>query len=114
MKNGTYKMLLIALLTLTFSSCNNDDDNNELFNAVVIGKGLDCGDSFLIKFNENTAGLPNSIDNTYYEINLPNEFKVAGKEIKVDFREPKENEYFPCTTIGIGYNLIYIIAATSK
>ncbi|RXJ45771.1 hypothetical protein [Gelidibacter gilvus] len=114
MKNGTYKMLLIAIMTFTFYSCNNVDDNNELFNAVVIGKGLDCGDSFLIKFNENSPGLPSSIDNTYYEINLPNEFKVAGKEIVVDFRKPKENEYFPCTTLGIGYNLIYIISAKSK
>ena len=110
------KKISLILIGFTFilTSCNNDDDNNELFNAVVIGKGLDCGDSFLIKFNENIKGLPNSIDNTYYEINLPNEFKVAGKEIKVDFREPKENEYFPCTTLGIGYNLIYIISAESK
>ena len=28
MKNGIYKIMLIAILSLTFSSCNNDDDNN--------------------------------------------------------------------------------------
>lgn len=109
------KIFTLLLLGILISSCsNNDDDNNELFNAVVIGKGLDCGDSFLIKFNENIKGLPNTIDNTYYEINLPNEFKVAGKEIKVDFRDPEENEYLICTTLGPGYNLIYIISAESR
>jgi hypothetical protein len=29
MKNGIYKMLLIAILSLSFNSCNNDDDNND-------------------------------------------------------------------------------------
>ena len=29
MKNGIYKIMLIAILSLTFSSCNNDDDNNQ-------------------------------------------------------------------------------------
>lgn len=109
------KIFTLLIIGILISSCsNNDDDNNELFNAVVIGKGLDCGNSFLIKFNEGIKGLPNTIDNTYYEINLPNEFKVAGKEIKVDFRNPKENEYFPCTSLGPGYNLIYIISAESR
>jgi len=91
-------------------SCNKDDDDNYSFNAVVIGKGLDCGNSFLIKFDENVTGLPTTIDNTFYEINLPNEFKVEGEKIKVKLREPQENEFFPCTTLGPGYNLIYIIS----
>ncbi|MFK5958691.1 MAG: hypothetical protein QM495_07440 [Lutibacter sp.] len=110
------KKISLILIGFTFLliSCNNDDDNNELFNAVVIGKGLDCGDSFLIKFNENITRLPNTIDNTFYEINLPNEFKEEGKEIKVDFREPKDNEFLLCTTLGPGYNVIYIISAKSE
>jgi hypothetical protein len=112
------KKISLVLIGFTFLlfSCNKDEENNnnELFDAVVIGKGLDCGDSFLIKFNENIPGLPNTIDNTFYEINLPNEFKEDGKEIKVDFRETKDNEYLICTTLGIGYNAIYILSAKSK
>ena len=110
------KKISLILIGFTFLliSCNNDDDNIELFDAVVIGKGLDCGDSFLIKFNENITGLPNTIDNTFYTINLPNEFKEEGKEIKIDFREPINNEFLLCTTLGPGYNAIYIITAKSK
>ncbi|SRX72822.1 hypothetical protein [Aequorivita antarctica] len=29
MKNGIYKIILIAILSLAFNSCKNDDDNNE-------------------------------------------------------------------------------------
>lgn len=110
------KKISLILIGFTFLliSCNKDDDNNELFNAVVIGKGLDCGNSFLIKFNENITGLPNTIDNTFYEINLPNELKENGKEIKVAFREPKDNEFLLCTTLGPGYNVIYITSAKSE
>lgn len=110
------KRISLLLLGFTFLviSCSNDDDHHEVFNAVVIGKGVDCGDSFLIKFNEGVSGLPKSVDNTYYELNLPEELKVAGKEIKVDFRTLKENEYIPCTALGIAYNIIYITSATSK
>jgi len=28
-KSGNYKILIIAILSLTFNSCNNDDDTNE-------------------------------------------------------------------------------------
>ena len=106
--------LILIGIAFIFFSCNKDDDNKELFDAIVIGKGLDCGDSFLIKFNKNVMGLPSTFDNTFYEINLPNEFKVAGKQIKVDFRETKDDEHLLCTMLGPGYNEIYIISAKSK
>lgn len=106
--------LLLTGFIFLLTSCHNDDDHNDLFNAVVIGKGLDCGDLFLIKFNDDIAGLPNSVDNIYYELNLPDKLKVEGKEIKVEFRKLKESEYFPCTTLGTGYSAIYIISATDK
>ena len=115
-KNEIMRKISLILIGITFLlfSCNKDDNIKELFDATVIGKGLDCGDSFLIKFNENVIGLPSTIDNTFYEINLPNEFKVDGKQIKVDFRETKDDEYLICTNLGPGYNAIYIISAKSK
>ena len=105
-------LLLIGFIFLLIS-CDKHEDNTEFFNAVVIGKGLDCRDSFLIKVN-GYSGLPNTVDDTYYEINLPKEFKVEGKEIKVEFREPRDKEFIPCTTLGPGYSLIYIISAESR
>lgn len=85
-----------------------------IFNAVMIGKGLDCGESFLINFNEDVTGLPKSVDNTYYELNLPSELQIEGKEIKVTFRTLKESEYIPCTALGTAYSIIYILSATDR
>jgi len=107
------KIILILIgLNFIFISCNkNEKETNEKsFNATVIGKGLDCGNSFLIKLNDDISGLQeNAFDNTFYEINLPDEFKIEGKKIYVEFREPEKGELMVCTTMGSGYPQIYIM-----
>jgi len=105
------KRIIFIIISLTFIiiSCNKDETHDDIFNATVLGKGLDCGNSFLIKFNNGVPGLPvNNFDNTFYEINLPEEYKTEEKKIKVEFREPKNDEAMACTTLGIGYPQIYI------
>lgn len=99
------------LISFIFTSCNKDDERTkeEKFNATVLSKGLDCGNSYLIKITENISGLPqNSFDNIFYEINLPEEYKVVGKLIYVEFRLPENNEIMACTTFGLAYPQIYI------
>jgi len=108
-------ILSFILLSFIFISCDKDDDQTkeEQFNATVIGQGLDCGNSYLIKLNEGASGLPeNSFDNIFYEINLPEEYKVEGKLIYVEFRLPNNDEYMMCTTLGIGYPAIYVTKAS--
>jgi len=95
-------------LAFILNSCDKND-NEKSFNSTVISIGVDCGDSYLIKFNEDISGPPeNSFDNTFYEINLPDEFKIEGKKIYVEFREPEDEELMVCTTMGLGYAQIYI------
>jgi hypothetical protein len=106
MKRIIFILIGVALFII---SCDRNEVNNS-YNATVIGKGLDCGNSYLIKFNNDVVGLPaNTTENTFYGINLPEEFKVAGKKIKVEFREPTEEELIVCTTMGISYPQIYIL-----
>ena len=106
------KIILILIgLTFIFISCNkNENETNEISpNATVIGKGLDCGNSYLIKFNDDFSGIPkNSLNNTFYEINLPDEFEIEGKQVYIEFREPEDGELMVCTTMGPGYYQIYI------
>lgn len=105
------KGIICIIISLNFIivSCSKDETNDDIFNATVLGKGLDCGNLFLIKFSKDVPGLPvNNFDNTFYEINLPEEFKIEGKKIKVKLREPKSDEVVACTTLGIGYPQIYI------
>lgn len=104
-------ILIIIGLIFIFMSCNKNEKetNKKSFNATVIGKGLDCGNSFLIKFNNDVSGVPiNAFDNTFYEINLPEEYKIESKQIYVEFRQPENGELMVCTTMGIGYPQIYI------
>ncbi|WP_031429005.1 hypothetical protein [Flavimarina sp. Hel_I_48] len=110
-----FNVLFISFIFLLIS-CSGDDDNSkdELLNAVVLGTGVDCRDKFLIKLTENSTRLPSTFDNTFYAVNLPNEFKVKGKDIQVHIRELKKSEYFACTLLGPGYGAVYILSATDQ
>ena len=100
--------VVIGLLFILIS-CSKNDANRNTFNAKVIGKGIDCGNSYLLKFNDDVFGLPENVfDNVFYEINLPEEFKVDGKEIYVEFREPDNDEIMVCTMAGPGYPQVVI------
>lgn len=79
-----------------------------MYQATVIGLGMDCGDAFLIQFEEKINSLPASSQNIYYEINLPEEYKVAGREILIQFREPQSGEIMVCTAMGPGYPQVVI------
>lgn len=105
------KSFFIAIIVLFFSvSCSKDDA--ETFNARVLEQGIDCGTSYLIQFYNNAEGLPyESENNIYYEINLPEAFKVADKEVLLTFREPIEDELMVCTMAGPSYRQLYIVSA---
>jgi hypothetical protein len=111
---GRIRLIFIIMSLLAISCCKNEIEN-EWSNVTVIGKGLDCGNTFLIQFDENVTGLPDNTSNkTFYAVNLPEEYKVSGKKIIVEFREPNTSEMIVCTTMGIGYPQIYITKVISN
>ena len=99
------------ILSLLVFSCSDKEETEASHNAEIIGEGMDCGDYYLIKFEEDVADLPNnSFDNTFYEIGLPEEFKTPGKKVQVEFREPTPEERMICTTQGPSYPQIVIVS----
>ena len=87
---------------------DNEDVDMGYFGATVLQKGFDCGNSFLIQFDEGVTGLP--FPNTlYYEINLPEKHKINDERISVKFRVPKDDEIMVCTAMGPTYPQIYLI-----
>lgn len=102
------KTILFSLLALFTLSCtNNDEDIN--YNATVIGMGSDCAGSYLIKFDDNLSNVPkNTSENVFYEINLPNQYKIKGLRINVLFRLPTNNETMVCTFRDYSYPQIFI------
>ncbi|MCL1932864.1 MAG: hypothetical protein FWF53_03485 [Candidatus Azobacteroides sp.] len=87
---------------------NNESIDDAYFGAIVIGKGLDCGNSFLIRFDNDVTGLPFP-SKAYYEINLPEKYKINNERINVKFRVPNAEELIVCTTMGPAYPQIYIV-----
>ena len=107
--------LLLTLLSFTvilFSCEKKYVDENPDTNVTVIAKSNDCEENtYLLKFDENVTGLVNNIqDFTFYEINLPDEFKVINKKLNVTFRQPKSEEYMDCGDPFIKYPQIFIIS----
>jgi len=87
---------------------NDEGIDDGYFGATVLGKGLDCGNSFLIAFDEGATGLPSPY-RIYYETNLPEKYKINNERIRVKFRDLKEDELYPCTMMGPTYPHIYIV-----
>jgi hypothetical protein len=94
---------------IIFLCCCNNDESNDNFNATVIVRGLDCAGSYLIKFDDNLSNVPkNSSENVFYEINLPNQYKIEGLRINVLFRLPTKDETMVCTAKDYSYPQIFI------
>lgn len=103
-----YSILLFYLFII---GCSNNEDDLIYYNATVLGEGINCTGTYVIKFDEDTEGLVNdNFDGHYYALNLPEEYKVDNLEIKVSFRQPRTNEYIvECAIVGPGYPYIYIL-----
>ena len=92
-------------------SCSNNDDNSDslINNATVLRVGMDCDNTYLIKFVDGYSNTPqNSTQNTFYAINLPEEYKIENLEIHIDFRLPNKTDILNCTSQDISYPQIYI------
>ncbi len=108
------KISVLLVLFLLTSSCESTEESQQMpdYNAKVLGKGLDCGNIYLIQFDNDVTGLPpNSFDNTFYALNLPANLQIDNLQVNVAFRAPNPDEMVACTTMGIGYPQIVIETA---
>lgn len=89
--------------------------------AKVIGEGLDCGGTFLIRFTGNSGeidaklgeeSIPASEAGIYYADGLPETYKVENLEIRIGFRKPSASEAYPCTARGPAYRHIFVTSIT--
>jgi len=109
-------ILFISIFSLLGSvGCEKEELENEWFNAEVLGKGIDCGDTFLINFMEGDKEkiyqilkMEDAWFPTYYAWNLPNEFKVEGLQVRIKFKSPSDEDVPPCTCVGPGFGHIWI------
>ena len=119
MKRIIYLVSISLITSIIFINCNDSisSNNGDLFQVTVLGKGIDCGDTYLIKFNEGQnilKALSNNESDLYYADNLPKELKFENIQVLIKFRNPTTGELYPCTTLGFPYPHIIILEAKRK
>lgn len=108
------KILIYFTIFVGFTviGCHSDNDSVPIFvyefEAKVLGKGIDCGEAYLIDLNK-TTGDSDIKNGTYYADNLPEELKLKGTRMKLNCRKPTIDEAYPCTTLGLGYFHVIVI-----
>jgi len=111
----TLKITLLSTIILIVS-CEHDETAFSQFNVTVEGKGVDCGDLYLIKVNDNLEKLYRLTGRegwqTCYAYGLAEEYKVEGKKLLVELRAPRKSELFACTTLGPGYPWVTVVEVT--
>jgi len=105
-------ILFITLLVLVFSCDDHEMTNTDTFEVTVAGIGMDCG-LVLIDLNESDLDRIKNITgfdwSRYHAYNLDkNKFNEVGQKLIVTVRKTKDDELFPCTTMGPGYPWVTI------
>jgi len=118
--------IAVFTLTLFIFSCSDEQAEEQMyaspdsFQVEVVGKGLDCGDTFLIRFadkDENRVnaylGRTNAYYPVFYAVGLPDEFKDEGLILNVSIRQCGTDDIPVCTAMGPGYAIVCIQSAES-
>jgi hypothetical protein len=105
-------VVLLFLSGLVLTTCEKDRTEYD-FEAIVLYRGLDCGDTWVIGLT-NLNGDPEISESNYYADNLPEEFKIEGLEIKLDCRLPENDEYYACTTLGPAFPHIVVTGCEKR
>ena len=107
--------LFVAIILL--AGCEHEHIELSQFNVTVEGKGVDCGDLYLIRVNDNLEELYRITGRegwqTCYAYGLAEEYKVEGKKLLVELRAPRKSELFACTTLGPGYPWVTVVKVTN-
>ncbi|HKJ48555.1 MAG TPA: hypothetical protein VJ973_05670 [Christiangramia sp.] len=108
------KLRLLSILIpgiCLFSSCENEEIEAQWVDVTIIGEAVDCKENWIVRYENPLA--EDEFDR-FQEIGLPSEYKNEGLELMLKIRDPKNEELFPCTAVGISYPFKVILEANRK
>ena len=107
--------LAALVLSCGGSSQNPTEDLRGYFTVRVVGRGMNCGDVYLVEFVEDLFEMYEIVGSdefkTFYADSLPAQFKQKGQMLLVKFRKPSPAEQYECRSLGPSYPHIVITAA---
>lgn len=110
--------LFVALLSFNACTDENESAESDLFQVEVLGKGMDCGDLFLVRFEtEKEADINKYLEETnayfpvFYAVGLPEELKQEGLFLDIRLGECTVDDIPVCTHLGPGYGVVCIESA---
>ena len=111
-------IFLLVLIVGNFG-CNKNNEDDDVFLVEVIGKGMDCGSTFLIQFKEEDENKirkyhenTNAFYPVFYANNLIEEHKEKGLLLNVTLEKCGAIDLPLCTAMGPGY--MHICIKTSE
>ncbi len=115
MNRFVFFIVMLSLISLTCCEKEHepDDASSFLFEATVMGNGLDCGETYLISLTQ--RGSNSDIeDGMYYAYQLDPEFKEPGLKVYLNCRQPNDSELQACTMMGPTYQHLIVIDCKRK
>ena len=110
MKTPATGLLLLAsvfcFLMISLTSCTKSMEYR--YTGYVVGKGIDCGETYLIRVDQKLYSVYETVNYTYYADQLPDAYKKQGLVIHFNCRRPASSESYPCTALGYAYTHIVI------
>ncbi len=107
-------MALIAIFSIVaMQACKeivpDMPTGTKMAKAKTIGKSM-CEGLYIIQIFEGEYIPQTTSNNSFYAINLPEEYKKPNLNININYRLPEANEIPVCPNMEEGYTCIYIIS----
>ena len=105
--------LIVVLSVWAMQACKKNvpdmPTGTKMAKAKTIGRSM-CDGLYIVQIFEGEDIPQTTSNNSFYAINLPEEYKKPNLNININYRLPKTNEIPVCPSIEEGYTCIYIIS----
>ena len=106
--------LIVALSVWAMQACKKNvpdmPTGTKMAKAKTIGKSM-CDGLYMVQIFEGEDIPQTTSNNSFYAINLPEEYKKPSLNININYRLPEAEEIPVCPNMEEGYTCIYIIGS---
>ena len=106
--------LIVVLSVWAMQACKKNvpdmPTGTKMAKAKTIGKSM-CDGLYIVQIFEGEDIPQTTSNNSFYAINLPEEYKKSSLNININYRLPEAKEIPVCPNMEEGYTCIYIIGS---